>query len=536
MKETWRFVVERRPVALLIATLFVLTFLIIFFENDRATWRGSHLGDNDVVEDSSSITATAFLPNNKFLGGLLSCDFDEQSCLSRYQTFLYRKQSDHILSSYLVTKLRKYEYLHRKCGPGTTLFKKSLEQLKSNHSTDQLECNYVIWSPFGGLGNRMLTIASTFLYALLTNRVMLIDHSVDLIDLFCEPFPDSSWILPPNFPIKDFEPFGFESNQSYGYMLMNNLISENPNIQATTLPPFVYVHLQFSYVWNGLHKLFFCDNNQFALRKFNWMLIKSDNYFVPGLFMISQYKEELDLMFPSKETVFHHLGRYLFHPSNPVWEITMSHYNSSLVKAKEKFGIQIRDFMWSNISTENRFDQIMNCTHMENILPTVNLDQANNPSSNKIGSNSKSVLITSLSNDYYKKMVQYYRHPTINDEQVHVYQPSHEGNQILDNFSHDEKALSEIILLSFSDVLVTSAWSTFGYVSYGLAGTRPWILLSRRDGMVPDPPCVRVISIEPCFHTPPNFDCKNKKDADTGRMVRYVRHCQDVSEGIQLVD
>ncbi|KAI9165088.1 hypothetical protein LWI28_007444 [Acer negundo] len=97
------------------------------------------------------------------------------------------------------------------------------------------------------------------------------------------------------------------------------------------------------------------------------------------------------------------------------------------------------------------------------------------------------------------------------------------------------KAWAEINLLSMCDVLVTSGWSTFGYVAQGLGGLRPWILYKiENQSAAPDPPCGRVMSMEPCFHSPPIYDCKTKKYVDNGALVPHVRHCEDMSWGLKL--
>uniref|UniRef100_A0A0A9GGA9 Fucosyltransferase n=1 Tax=Arundo donax TaxID=35708 RepID=A0A0A9GGA9_ARUDO len=98
------------------------------------------------------------------------------------------------------------------------------------------------------------------------------------------------------------------------------------------------------------------------------------------------------------------------------------------------------------------------------------------------------------------------------------------------------KALAEIYLLSMNDVLITSGFSTFGYAAQGLAGLKPWIMLRSENHVVPDPPCGRAMSIEPCFHQAPFYDCKAKRDADLGKVVPYVRHCEDVSWGLKIVN
>src|SRR5688572_4369603 len=65
--------------------------------------------------------------DDKLLGGLLASGFDEASCFSRYQSFMYRKASPFKPSSYLLSKLRNYEELHRRCGPGTQPYNEALK-------------------------------------------------------------------------------------------------------------------------------------------------------------------------------------------------------------------------------------------------------------------------------------------------------------------------------------------------------------------------------------------------------------------------
>ena len=99
---------------------------------------------------------------------MLSAAFDESSCQSRYRSNLYRKPSPFPLSPYLAQKLRKYEAYHKKCGPGTKRYRRAVKQLKAGRNADHSDCKYVVWFPCNGLGNRMLSMVSGFLYALLT--------------------------------------------------------------------------------------------------------------------------------------------------------------------------------------------------------------------------------------------------------------------------------------------------------------------------------------------------------------------------------
>lgn len=246
---------------------------------------------------------------------------DGNSCLSRYQSVLYRKSSPHKPSSYLVAKLRSYEELHERCGPHTRLYNRAMKQIKSGQIDSSSECNYVIWVASCGMGNRILSITSAFLYALLTNRVLLINEEPEMEDLFCEPFPNASWILPNDFPFKDqFDSFKQNYAYSYGNMLKKKAITAS----MESLPS--YLHLYLSHDYDHHDKLFFCNQDQTLLRKIPWLIMKSNVYFLPSLFLISSFEEELNKLFPDKETVFHHLGRYLFHPSNLVWGQITGYY------------------------------------------------------------------------------------------------------------------------------------------------------------------------------------------------------------------
>jgi len=57
--------------------------------------------------------------------------------------------------------------------------------------------------PYRGLGNRIMAAASAFLYAVLTDRVLLLDGNTSMGEIFCEPFPGTSWLLPQHFPISN---------------------------------------------------------------------------------------------------------------------------------------------------------------------------------------------------------------------------------------------------------------------------------------------------------------------------------------------
>ncbi|KAL5734218.1 hypothetical protein ACOSP7_032079 [Xanthoceras sorbifolium] len=399
----------------------------------------------------------------------------EESCLSRNQLVLYRKSSPHKPSSYLITKLRSYEELHKRCGPHTKSYNRSIKQLVSGQIDNSTDCRYVVWVAFCGLGNRILSITSAFLYALLTNR-------------------------------SEINSFEQNYNYSYGYMLKSNII----NYSTELLPSYMFLYLSHDYDHHD--KLFFCDQDEALLSKVPWLIMKSNVYFLPSLFLISSFEQELSKLFPDKETFFHHLGRYLFQPSNLVWRLITQYYQDYLAKAEKRIGIQIRVFDAETSPFEYVMDQILACTQTEKLLPEVDTEKTIAAQSEN--QTSKAVLITSLFPGYFEKLKNMYgEHPTKNGETV--------------------AAWVEMNLLSFSDELVTSAWSTFGYVAQGLGGMRPWILY-KINQTKPDPLCGRGMSMEPCYHAPPVYGCKAKTTVDTATLVPHVRHCEDIRWGIKL--
>ncbi|MQL89064.1 hypothetical protein Taro_021638 [Colocasia esculenta] len=475
------------------------------------------------------------VPRDKYLGGLLpEAGFDEESCLSRYKSPMYRKPSHHRPSPYLVERLRRYEVLHRRCSPHTAAYNKTLPLLTGGGGGDAgaAECKYLVWTPYNGLGNNILTMTSAFVYALLSDRVLLIDRGKDFDDLFCEPFPGGTWLVPLDFPI-DFSVFEWKNNQSYGNMLRYHSIGYADGAAAGPLPNFIYAHLTHDYDDND--KRFFCEPDQAVLGGIPWMVLKSDSYLVPAFFLNRRFEPELSRLFPEKDTVFHHIGRYLFHPSNAVWGMITRYYEAYLARNRERLGIQVRVFNFQESPLDLVAEQVINCTLTEGLLPGVDAGRALvDADPNK----TKAVLVASLypqSFDRIKNM--YWEHPAAGGTIISVHQPSHEEAQLTGRERHDLKVLAEMYLLSYADVLVTSAWSTFGYVAQGLAGVRPWILVRPHGAKMPEPACVRDVSMDPCCHKPPWYDCKECKSfTDPGKEVPYVTHCMDVEGGIKIID
>ncbi|KAF8660793.1 hypothetical protein HU200_057379 [Digitaria exilis] len=506
-KERWR---RAPPGTVLIACTVALVFLALLFlgtqENASLVWQnaGAKLTamskDSMKPRDDASSTGGATAAD-ELLGGLLVPGFDRSSCRSRYETSQYFKHSPFAPSSYLLRKLRAYEARHKRCGPGTPLYAKSVEHLRSGGRGEvdaAMECNYLVWLPYNGLGNRMMSLVSTFLYALLTDRVVLVYSPADFTDLFCEPFPDATWVLPPDFPIANLSKLGQNPDPSYRNLLDKEKIIVNE--------PYVFLNLGHE---RDIDKMFYCRDDQLVLAKVKWLLVYSDVYFVPSLYSMGEFHGELRRLFPAVESVSHLLARYLLHPTNSVWGLVTRYYDSYLANAKQRIGVQIRMFNFARIPVEDMYHQILACSRQEHILPEIEGDEddlgttkngtTNSDAADAVstaGGPTTAILIASLYADYYERLrSRYYEHAAKGGMTVSVFQPSHEEVQVEGRRGHNQKALAEIYLLSFSEVLLTSGTSTFGYMSSSLAGLRPVMLYP-------------ALTMEPCLHRPASMECQ----------------------------
>ncbi|CAL5213036.1 unnamed protein product [Lathyrus oleraceus] len=474
------------------------------------------------IENGSLTSSTKNI--ERFLDGLLDSRFDEPSCMSRYQSHLYRKTSPHKPSSYLISKLRKYEEIHRRCGPNSKPYHRTMTKILHSKSIegDAKMCKYLIWKPVNGLGNQMVSMVAAFLYALLTNRAMLVSFGKDKQRLFCEPFLNSTWLLPKT------SPFWNEKHvETYQSMIEKKIVINN---SKSDLPSTLFLNLQ--YQQNFHEKFFHCGDSQALLVKVPLLILQSDQYFVPSLFMTPFFNTELEKMFVEKDTVFHHLGRYLFHPSNSAWRLITNIYQKHLAKADEKLGIQIR--VYNPVTTPQQVitNLVLNCTLENNLLPKV-LDMKSSISSK---TTTKVVLVASLNPQYGENLkTMYMNKSTVSGEVIEIFQPSHEDQQKFNDNEHNMKAWVDMYLLSLSDVLVTTSLSTFGYVAQGLGNLRPWLLYKLVNNETHYPACEREFSMEPCYHSPPKHYCSGKPIMEFSSSFLYMRKCKDFGFGVKLV-
>ncbi|XP_024533661.1 galactoside 2-alpha-L-fucosyltransferase-like [Selaginella moellendorffii] len=399
------------------------------------------------------------------------------TCRSRIEYASYSRQRSTSFepSESLHRKILEYEALHARCYPGP-------EQCSN------CTCNYLLYVTAGqGMGNKMIALVATFLYALLTDRTMVIAGSENLATLFCEPFPSSSWLVPPSW--KHLEGAPFDGSKWIGSLAGSLNCSHGVNF-----PEVVVAYLVNNY--RDEDKAFFCKEHQQALQSSSkWIVLSSDQYFVPALYNVPVFRSKLEEWFPQEEAIFHLLVRYLLHPRDVVWDRTARYYDAYLAQAELLVGVQLRTSVW--FAPPDLANDAFDCLVQQGAL--ANITQARAPRTSLRKGKKVAVLVVSLDAQYSQTLKNKVLGYDLEDgSSVSIHQPSVEGVQNTGNLDHDAKAVMEIYLLSMSDVLVTSPPSTFGYSAVGLAGVRPVQFACSGGG------CSARESMEPCYHTYPD--------------------------------
>jgi xyloglucan fucosyltransferase len=292
--------------------------------------------------------------------------------------------------------------------PATALFLKRYRHALRTGTPSK----YLYFVPTQGVGNRMLGLVSVFVLALLTDRRLLIDwHGLN--DLFDQPFEDIY-------------------NWQYGQSGLSI---------PTNQPTITIDHTQNGKPgWKTIGCGLLDEDSQ-------WLVVSSNQYFLPILFSNPTLRSRLDAIFPVKSDAFSCILRYLFKPSKALQKAIDNFYNSSFTT--HVIGIHSRiqtnkheDYLDQMcINCLKRTQQITNCTR---------------------------IYLASMHPEAFTAI----RHAGYN---VINPQGGAAGPEI-HNFNNDWGALLDIYLLSRSHTFIASAHSTFGYVVSGLQGRNPIML------------------------------------------------------------
>ncbi|CAM6035555.1 unnamed protein product [Sphagnum compactum] len=468
----------------------------------------------------------------------------DKACMSRSQQQMYRDSAHQFPRLVLLDHaLEKYTKMHSQC---------ALLSDDGNDTSVQVKkgCQYVVYlEGYEGLGNRLLSLVSAFAYAMVTHRALVIDaRRGHLAQLLCEPFHNSSWLLPPQFVDAVWGASTLEDAMRWNFQ---NVTSVRINLR----------HKQ-----TEADQTFFCPATQKGVRNITWIWWESNQYYVPRLFMIPDFWSLLSSWFPDPSLVFTQLTRFLCLPQNHIWAQIKRIQAAYLASSMIQVGLQVRRHANADNATLVLLvhELIMNCSLKHHVLPKPvlpvmqqlkeqQLALRNQPVAEmSVGSSSSSsssswttarsvaVLVTSLHIQYYEKLRNLYvEHGTEDGTVVSVHMMSHE---CVENESYEQavKALTEIWLLSFSNKLATTSWSTFGYVAQGLGGLQPIILnfFTIDSQHETRPACSLGRSSDPCLHYPFVKPSKcaevNMSRQHSKWVTTHIRPCQDEVNGLQL--
>lgn len=476
---------------------------------------------------ASVLNAQAYLSQ---VGFPLVRHHDDPTCLSRSQQYLYRNAA-HMkgMPDALLKAWASYTRMHRSCSHSnwTELF--SRRDSPSMGHTDG--CQYLVYIEGGeGLGNGLLSLMSAFVFAMATGRVLLIDSRKNIATLLCEPFVGSSWVLSPNFP----------------YTELLECPSLAPFRHNNTNASCVSLNLQH-YILHRDQQLF-CEETYTALKNVKWVAWTSNQYFLTNLFLVPSFWQRIHNVFQENVGhIFTYLARLLLLPANDTWAVILREFWSYLAGANSQLGVQVRLHGRPNLAEfdPEANDRIMECLLHNGLLPSFsereNVTELSILYDRKVQARERTadivILLASLQGKYVQIMKdRFAKLPTKGTKMVRVHSVSQLGFQNR-GFQQAQLAFVEMWLLSFSDNLVTSKYSTFGYIAQGLGDIHPYILDLNKGNRTSS--CMVGQSAEPCTHYPKIPKCLGANanlSADHKQWIRtHLRHCQDHVTGWQLV-
>jgi xyloglucan fucosyltransferase len=245
---------------------------------------------------------------------------------------------------------REYTILHRTC---TTRIGDLAQYFRDRNTSTGCKFMMCDPTPGSGLGNKILLTTSCFLYAVLTQRVLLVPSGSLLCDVMCEPFEGSTWKLahpillglgPGSAFFESVDNVFLESSatiagsgeddEEESQQLLHSSSSNNVEIYATDVSDFT----QFQ-----PHNRFYCPTEQRFLSNVTCVGLVGCQYLIPKLFSIPIFRPTLEALFPTR-MVLTHLLRSLMLPTDIVWRSVENVEAMQPDHADRRLGVQIRYF------------------------------------------------------------------------------------------------------------------------------------------------------------------------------------------------
>ena len=504
----------------------------------------------------------------EFTGTARDLWYQKNPCKSREQ--LPQLWKDTLQNRKWEKVFKEYSKLHRECTQKIGTVANMSEYFLSQRNDSG--CKFLVGGipPKAGLGNKVLSMISGLLYAILTQRVFLVPAETLVPGIMCEPFEGSSWLFDPEKKftpqyVSDYQKYW--SNSALFYMEVGDARSGKTSGTSTS----IYALSPNDFTCQPGAR-FFCDTEQFYLRRIPWLYVDGCIYYLPKLFIIPSFNPVLEELFPDRMALTHLLRTSML-PSDHVWRRIEQIYNVYLRHPDRRVGFQVRyrdGEKEYNRSHAMVIERVMKCALDNGILPEpgatataiaeshpqtlrknvsnriINLPPAESPERAAAAAAEEEntrrshtvVFITSLFPSLHGFLSERYTRNPPAKEDVSIIQVTHGSLQHFNDIEEDRQALTEMITLSFSDVLFVTPFSTFGGVAQGYGAITPWFIDIRPESKEA---CSRAQTVDTCYQLPVyKFQCPYDVDLNNQWIlakVPYLKNCLsvDVPNGIQLI-
>lgn len=227
----------------------------------------------------------------------------------RHRWTKYLEQQEPKPGTELHSLLKRYERLHDKHLRDLSLEEAMTVSLNSRAN----KVRYLVWIPdeSGGLSGQLMSLISSFLLALLTDRVLLVDFPLEIEHVLCDPFPNSSWLL----------------RQELKETLMANIPKALHAVRQRQPVRSALLKLERGNIQDDKHLLSCHGTMKAVFGHIQWLVVQADYSFIETLQSNKQHQHQLSELFTNPHSVFSQLNRYLIHPSNFLWEKITSQYH-----------------------------------------------------------------------------------------------------------------------------------------------------------------------------------------------------------------
>ncbi|CAM6088097.1 unnamed protein product [Calypogeia fissa] len=397
-------------------------------------------------------------------------------------------------------------------------------------------------------GDKILVLASSLLYAILTQRVILIPESTLVPSYMCEPFVGSSWLLDSSSSalLSNFWGEGWESDREIFRATdwrRRNSCSKVRNGRFQSTP---YAAMGIGKDQRQPEQRFYCTREQEVYSEATFMFLSGLMYTIPKLFGMPMFRPTLEVLFPDR-IVLTRLLRSAFLPGDPIWKRVKGLHQGYLQPAHRRVGIEL---MYNRTGGEmNKVinKRVTDCLIKSDILPSFKNSweaRGPHPAAPAAPIFINQVLLSSLHLDLKDHLARIYeRNPTSTGEAVGVVQVSQFGEVEEFSVDADMECFKEALLLSFSDNLLVTPMSTLGSVAQGYGALVPWVIDVRKDSWFKRyGTCQRAQSMEVCNHfADKRLACSSGDSSIDGQVIShvvpYIEDCLTIDHagGIQLI-